>query len=197
MFDGQIIAGEYPFGSQPPTELMGWLGPEEEQRVYGSARRAGPDNLLSGCIASGRQRRASRSPCLETGRGVLWGPTDAHSSPGDGRLHLCGGESGKTIPTDRPDRGGASGTDTTGRCSPRSPTTPHGKRSSKDVFTVPGPPGLLWRRRSTAMERCLKTTTGVPPYSGRIADLWGNGRRRGRSGSSPWRSITRSVKSFA
>jgi len=175
MFDGQAITGEYSFGSQPPTGLMGWLGPEEEKRSMAQLEDLGLTVALADVLPLVASDEPSPPPVWELA------------------VKFFGGQH---MPTPRQE---------TGDCtcvaekvekqfcqivqiveqyreekyrSVFAPFTYYAARQKILHGRIHGA-GATGASVAEAVNRygtLFEDDEGVPPYSGRIADLWGNGR---------------------
>ena len=174
MFDGQAIAGEYPFGNQPPTELMGWLGPEEEKRSMAQLEELGLTTSLADVL-----------PLVAT---------DEPPGPPVWQLaeKFFGGQQ---MPTPRQETGDCTCVAEKVEKQFRqivqiveqyreekyrpvfAPFTYYTARQKVLQGRIRGA-GATGAAVAEAVNRygtLFEDDDGVPPYSGRIADLWGNG----------------------
>jgi hypothetical protein len=174
MFDGQAIAGEYPFGSQPPKELMGWLGPEEEKRSMAQLEELGLTTSLADVLPLVATDEPPGPPVWELAEKFF---------------------GGQQMPTPRQETGDCTCVAEKVEKQFRqivqiveqyreekyrpvfSPFTYYTARQKVLQGRIRGA-GATGAAVAEAVNRygtLFEDDVDVPPYSGRIADLWGNG----------------------
>jgi len=195
MLDGQPVAGEYSFGSQPPTDLMGWLGLDEEKRSMARLEELG----LTAPLADVLPRVATDEPAGPP----VWDLARA----------LFGGQH---MPTPRQETGDCTCVAEKVQKQFRQVVQiveEHREQKYRPVFAPftyyaarqkvlqgrirgAGATGAAVAEAVTRYGTLFEDDEGVPAYSGPIADLWGNGgggveRFEGVAVDNPVRKVVR------